>query len=367
MKKKLSIVSRIVLGAVAFSLMFGMATYAQVPYNIGVSQDSGADVKTGNNMPIVSAETAVLMDANSGQILYGKDVHKQMYPASITKILTGILAVEKGNPDDVVTVSPYAQSIESGGVANIGLKKGEQLTQNQLLYGMFLASANEAATVLAEHIGGNVQNFAKMMNDTAKQLGAQNSNFVNPNGLPNDAHVTTAYDMAMITKKAVSMPGVMKYFGAKAYTIPATNKTSKPRVLSTLQKMMKKNSGYYNESVIAGKTGWSTKSGHTMVTVAKKGNATLICVVMKSSNSNTTYTDTANLLEYGFDNFSFSEMQPAVTNIVKNTGNKLGLNSIMADKKARAGVILTVALVSCCLLAAAGMIVYRVKLRNLAE
>lgn len=345
--------------------MFGIATYAKDVYDIGVSEDPGPDVRTSDNLPIVTAETAVLMDAATGQILYGKDVHKQMYPASITKILTGIIADEKGKPDDNVTVSADAESVESGGVANIGLKKGERLTQDQLMYGMFLASANEAAVALAEHIGGNVQNFAKMMNDTAKQLGAKDSNFVTPNGLPDAAHVTSAYDMAMITKKAVSMPGVMKYFGAKTFEIPATNKTSKPRQLATLQKMMKK-TVFYDKDVIAGKTGWSTPSGHTMVTVAKRDGETLICVVMKSSNSDTTYSDTRSLIDFGFESFTFSDPKPIATNTVK-AENKMGLNTMITDKKAKADAILTVILVACCLLAAVGMAVYRFRMRNYAE
>ena len=155
------------------------------------------------------------------------------------------------------------------------------------------------ATVIADKIGGTQDKFVAMMNNYARSLGAKDSHFANPTGLPNAQNLTSAYDMALITRKAYQTPALMKYFGARTYTMPATNKRAKAQAYVTLHKMMKK-TRYYYDGVVAGKTGWETMSGHTLVTVAQKNGRTIICIVMKSSDAETVYTDTTALLNYGF-------------------------------------------------------------------
>lgn len=151
----------------------------------------------------IESDAAICMDGNTGAVLYGKNIEKQEYPASITKIMTVLLALENGNLDDTVTFSENAvYSIEYGS-AHLGLTEGEELTLEQCLYGIMLASANEISNAVAEHIGGSVEKFADMMNQKAEELGCVNTHFVNPNGLHDDNHYTCAYDMALITQAAM--------------------------------------------------------------------------------------------------------------------------------------------------------------------
>ena len=250
------------------------------------------------HVPAVTAQTAIVADAVNGRVVCQKDMHKKMYPASITKIMTGLLAVEKGRDTDSIIVTPEVRKNLISGAQNIDLKDGERITQQEALYTMFLRSANDSANALAIHIGGTMQNFVGMMNARAKVLGCTDTHFANANGLPDKDNVTSAYDMAIITKKAVEEPKLMEYFGATAYAMPATNKR-KATTYTTLHKMMR-NTVYKYSGVIAGKTGWETMSGHTLVTVARRDGRTLICVVMKSSSGYSIYSDTIALLNYGF-------------------------------------------------------------------
>ncbi len=152
--------------------------------------------------PEVSATTAVVIDADTGQVLYDKHSQIQRYPASITKIVTAIVALEAGNLDDIVKVSRKAAYQEG---SSIYLKPGEELTLEELLYGILLASGNDAAVAIAEHISGSVASFAELMNEKTKKMGAKNSNFLNPSGLPEAGHYSTAYDLAMIMRYALQM------------------------------------------------------------------------------------------------------------------------------------------------------------------
>jgi D-alanyl-D-alanine carboxypeptidase (penicillin-binding protein 5/6) len=264
-----------------------------------VDSNSSAGNTSLASPPAITAETAIVADAQSGLIYYQKNMHTQMYPASITKILTGLLAVEKGNPNDIITVPDDIDKGMPSDSATIALTGGEQITQDEALYTMFLASANDSANALALHIGGTIPNFVDMMNARAKELGAVDSHFDNANGLPDKNNLTSAYDMALITKAALDNTTLMKYFGATSYTLPATNKRPKPEAFTTLQKMMK-DTVYQYDGTIAGKTGWETMSGHTLVTAARRNGRTLICVVMKSSDAYTVYKDSIALLNYVF-------------------------------------------------------------------
>jgi D-alanyl-D-alanine carboxypeptidase (penicillin-binding protein 5/6) len=264
-----------------------------------IASSSTAVSSSSTNAPAITAETAIVADANTGLIYYQKDMHTQMYPASITKILTGLLAVEKGSPQDVITIPDDIDKGMPSNSATIALTGGEQITQEEALYTMFLASANDSANALALHIGGTIANFVDMMNARAKELGAVDSHFDNANGLPDKNNVTSAFDMAIITKAALANTSLMKYFGATSYVLPPTNKRSNSEVFTTLQKMMK-DTAYQYDGTIAGKTGWETMSGHTLVTVARRNGRTLICVVMKSSDAYTVYNDTIALLNYVF-------------------------------------------------------------------
>lgn len=267
--------------------------------------------------PQIAAQSAVLLDANTMQVYYNKNMHEQLYPASITKIMTGLLVAENGNPNALVTVGNDVGNAQSMSVANIALQPGEQLTQDSLMYTMFLASANDAAYVLAEDIGGTVGNFVSMMNYRARQLGATDTHFDNPNGLPDKNNYTSAYDMALIARQAVNNTEELKYFGATAYTLPSDNIKKTSEHYGTLVNMLRPDSQFYYNGIIAGKSGWIEMSGYTLVTAAKRGDRTLICVQMKSDGWSSIYNDSKALFDYGFaqpESVQVSSQQNSIVN-----------------------------------------------------
>lgn len=288
-----------------------------------------ADVKTLNKKatpPEIVAEAGVLIDANSGTVLYNKNMNEKMYPASITKILTTLLALENSSLTDKVTYSHYDVFSLEPGSANIAMDEDEVISMKDTLSAVMLASANECANAAGEYVGKNsdaykkkieklsasnktydesevaISVFADMMNARAKQAGAKNSNFKNPNGLFDKDHYTTCYDMAMIMRDAIKNEAFLKIESSYAYTIGKTNKTSEERPFTNRHAMMNPYKPEYDETIIAGKTGYVDEAGNTLVTVSKRENMTLISVVMKS-NTLSVYNDTKALLDYGFNNY----------------------------------------------------------------
>ncbi|MDR1068835.1 MAG: serine hydrolase, partial [Clostridiales Family XIII bacterium] len=189
-----------------------------------------------NRLPDVTAPSAILIDASSGQVLFEKNADSTRAPASLTKIMTALLAIEELEPDKTVTVDDEAADTAAKG-ANIGLKEGEKITADDLIYAMLLPSANEAAVAAAKAIDGDTQKFAERMNEKAAALGTNTTNFMNPNGLPETDHYTTARDMAVIARAAMKNESFRKYAGTVSHTIPATNK-SDARDLKNGNKML---------------------------------------------------------------------------------------------------------------------------------
>ena len=202
--------------------------------------------------------------------------------------------------DEKVTMSHFAVYSLPYGAAHIGLKEGETISVEECLYALMLASANEVAYGLAEHIGGSVEGFADMMNQRAAEIGATNTHFVNPNGLPDEEHYTTAYDMALITKEALKYEDFSTIIGTKMYIIDKTKMTDEKRYANNFHRMLYEDNTEYYDGIIGGKTGYTEESGNTLVTVAKRDGRTLICVVL---NSKKIYPDTTKLLDFGFDKF----------------------------------------------------------------
>lgn len=254
-----------------------------------------------NKAPAINACTAILIDARTGQVLYDKKAYNWMYPASTTKILTALLAIENLNLDKEVTVSSTACKIP-GDSSTIGIKPGEKIKVRELLYALLLNSANEAANILAEQVSGSVKAFAVKMNQRAKQLGAIGSNFVNANGYPDNRHHTTAYDLSRIAMTAMKNPVFRQIVSTMTHKIPPTNMHINGILLSNTNKLVNKNKGsqYFYQYATGIKTGTSSSSGCVLVSSAKKGNVELISVVMKSSNM---YGDSIKLFNYGFNNF----------------------------------------------------------------
>ncbi|SJZ67581.1 D-alanyl-D-alanine carboxypeptidase [Anaerorhabdus furcosa] len=250
----------------------------------------------------LNAKSAVLIDAKTGMVLYQKNMDQQMFPASITKILTNYIALEKLGKDDLLTASATAIDNIDRSSSHIWLDYGEQAPVIDLVYASIMQSANDASNVLAEAVGGTQEDFAKLMNEVAKNAGAKNSNFTNAHGLPDDAHVTTAYDMAMITRAALRNENFKEVFGQVRYDMAPTNKQKDTRVFSSANEMIK-NSKFKYDYATGGKTGWTEVAGYTMVNSATKDNMDLIGVVMGCDNADSRYEDMTKLFNYGFDNY----------------------------------------------------------------
>lgn len=276
------------------------------------------DVKAADywpDAPETLSPGVILMEESTGTILYEKNSDEAHYPASITKIMTTLLALENGNLSDMVTFSDDAiNNTEGSGIAR---DYGEQMTLEQCLYGVMLESANECAYAVAEHVGGTVENFVDMMNAKAKELGCTNTHFANPHGLQDENHYTTAHDMALIAQAAYQNETFRIIIGTKMYTIPPTNKHAEETVLRNHHDMLctyhNANRKYLYPYCVGGKTGYTATANSTLVTYAEKDGMTLICVVMDTQSPNQ-FIDTVNLFDYAFDNFQ-------VLNVAENDTN----------------------------------------------
>ena len=267
------------------------------------TNETQANEATANDTLSLAAETAVLIDAASVEILYDKDADKKMYPASITKLMTILLALENGKLTDEITFSHDAVYNIEPGSAHIAILEGETLTLEQVLHAIILRSANEASNGVAEYVDGSVEAFAKHMTERAKELGCTNTNFVNANGLFDENHYTTAHDMALIARELLKHEEYRSMMSETDYEIPPTNLQTETRYLHGQHQMLNPNSIYYYKDAIGGKTGYTVEAGNTLVTYAERDGLTLIAVVMKCNGAEH-YTDTAALFDYGFANYA---------------------------------------------------------------
>lgn len=279
------------------------ATPTPVPHTEYYEQAPDTDSIEGwPQGPKIEGESAILVDMVTGAVLYSKNADKVQYPASITKIMTSLLAAEHLNMKDKIVMSQSAAyGITISDSSSIYADTGEEFTTEQAMMAVMLQSANEMTLALAEETSGSVKKFVELMNLKAKQLGCTGTHFNNPNGLPDELHYTTASDMTKIARAAWYNPTFRKYTTTTYYEIPPTNKFAETRYLLNHHKMMKGNT-YAYEGVMGGKTGYTDAAGNTLVTYAKRGNMRLVSVVMKSING--AYADTAALLDYGFNNFT---------------------------------------------------------------
>lgn len=281
--------------------------------------------------PEIVSEAGFLMEVNSGNVLYSKNSTEKLYPASTTKIMTAILTLENCKLDDIATVSQNAVDLVPTGYTNAKLVPGEEMRIEDLLYGLMLNSANEAANVLGEHISGTIDKFSELMNKKAEELGCKNTHFVNTNGMHNENHYTTAEDLAKIAVYCMKNEEFRKIVSTVEYTLPATNKyKNADRVMKNTNLLINPNSKYFSQYVIGVKTGYTKEAGNCLVSYAEKDEAKLICVTLKagssSDSSNQRFIDSKELLEYGLDNFSNREIVKENKFIdrveVKNATNK---------------------------------------------
>lgn len=267
----------------------------------------------------VDSKAAVLMEANTGAVLYAKNMEEELPPASITKIMTALVALENGSLDDVVVFSQYAVNSIEYGSSHLGLTEGEELTLEQCLYGIMLASANEISNAVAEHIGGNIKNFTDMMNARAAQIGCTHTHFVNAHGLSEEGHYVCARDMALIMREALKNQKFREIIGTVEYEYPKTNLVDEPRYFMNHHKMISE-TGMLYDGCIGGKNGFTDEAGNTLVTAAARDGLTLISVVLQAPGLYVSYDDTKTVLDYGFANFSNTQIDNANSADLEITG-----------------------------------------------
>lgn len=235
------------------------------------------------------SDAAILMDSNSGTVLYEKNCTKKMYPASTTKIMTAILALEKCNLDDIVTVNYSALFAVPSGYSIAALQTNEELTISQLLQVLLVHSANDAANVIAEHISGSISEFSNLMNEKAVEIGCTNTHFLNPSGIHHDDHYSTAKDLAVMMEYCMRNSEFRKIVSMTSCTIPATNKYDKRTFTNTngliINKPSKSSNNYYYEYCIGGKTGYTSQAKNCLISVSSKDNLELICVILGASQT----------------------------------------------------------------------------------
>ena len=310
------------LSTIAAVSIIAVTTFSVTANVSAAASDSSTAPKAAwPDAPSITCESAILIDADTGSILYEKDSHRKAYPASTTKILTGLLTIENCNLNDTMTFSSKAaNSVNPYEDANLSMKAGEQITVEQALYGLLLYSANEIAYGLAEQVAGSADAFIDMMNNKAKELGAINTHFANPSGLYNPNHYTTAYDMAMIARGCYNNASFVNIDStSSSYTIPATNMSAQ-RTIKHRHKMLKGREFYY-EYCKGGKTGFTDESLMTLVTFAEKDGMRLICVVFRSPDDSTRYIDTRALFDWGFGNFKKSTTSNSQISSLFSTDN----------------------------------------------
>lgn len=255
-------------------------------------------VSAQENAPQIIGESAIVVDVETGEVLYEKASDTRHYPASITKCMTSLIVLGHRNLDDTVEYSREALlSIESGSSAAY-IKSGEIMTVEDSLYVMMLHSANDIAHGLAYDISGNLPGFAQLMNEKAEELGCTDTNFVNASGLQDENHYTTAKDMSKIAQAAYNNKTLRKIMETVEFNQPATNLTKNTRRWVNGNRMIREESEYYYEPCLGGKTGYTITAGGTLVTYAKIQNRVLACVILKSKNSATAYEDSIKLYDY---------------------------------------------------------------------
>ena len=267
----------------------------------------------------IESEAGIVMDADSGAVLFGQNIHVQKAPASITKILTALVVIENSSLDDTITFSHDAvYNVEDGSGNKNAIEEGDTLSVRDCLYLLLMRSSNQAANALAEHVGGSRDGFVKMMNEKTAELGCENSHFANPSGLNDDTQLTSVYDMALIASAAYKNDTLLTISKDKSYRLPATKNNPDGVTIQPEHKLLittDTESPNYYPYAVAGKTGYTSIAGQTLVTYAIKDDRRQIAVTMKSTQA-THYQDTIALLDFGFLRFkdvNISENETAYT------------------------------------------------------
>lgn len=273
------------------------ASYSTTEPVQAVSGQAGTSAAAEIAEPQIAAEGAILYDVTHDKFLFEKNADKKFYPASITKLLTALLVLEHADLNETVTFSENAVTRLESGAVTLQLQEGDQVSVKDCLYGLLLKSANEVANGLAEHVGGTIYGFADMMNAKAAELGCTDSHFVNPNGLNNQDHYTTARDMAKIAKAAFANETLCEIASTTSYKFPAT-KAAGERTITMGHKMLYSSDSRYYDGIVGGKTGYTSLAGNTLVTCVEKDGVRMIAVILQSRSTH--YADTKGLFDYGY-------------------------------------------------------------------
>lgn len=291
------LLQKFLYGILAATILF---TSAPIP---AYAEETVAASSDWPEPPKITSAAAIVMEASTGSILYNKAAYDSFYPASTTKLMTSLLAIEQCPLSDIITCSYDSVHGIDKDSSRIGLAVGESIDMENALYAILLASANEVSYAVAEHIGTTPDRFVDMMNKRAEELGCVNTHFSNPHGLDDPEHYSCPYDLALIAKKAIEYTTFRRISGSYYHRIPETNKNVARDIGNTHQIIRKR---IACEGVFAGKTGSTSLAGNCLVTCAERDGMTLICVIMKAPDSTTVYDDTIALLDYAFKNFSLT-------------------------------------------------------------
>ena len=293
---------------VPYTINSDVSAFSVLPSDMEVKIDSfasalcvgNANVMTNTSVNMAEANAAALFDLNKSGIIYAKNLHQRLQPASLTKVLTALVALEEGNPDDIIRVTKEVKITESGATL-CGLEEGDTLTMNQALHALLIHSANDAANAIAIHLGGSLEGFSVMMNEKAKQLGATNSNFVNPHGLTHDDHYTTIYDLYLIFNKAVQYEIFNQIIHMVDYKTSYQDKdgNEKEMEFSSTNLFLR---GQYDSpnkvTVIGGKTGTTNAAGNCLILLTKDASGNpYISVILRSKERGLLYEQMIDLLE----------------------------------------------------------------------
>lgn len=289
--------------------------------------------------PNINAEGAISVELSTGKVVYEKNAHQKMYPASTTKVMTALLVLENCSLDEKAKVSYEAIQAVPEGYSNANLQVGEEMSIKDLLYALMLPSANEAANVLAEHVAGSVESFSTMMNTRAEELGCETTYFVNPNGVHNENHYSSPYDLYLIAKEAMKNETFRKIVSTAKYTLPATEIYPKnDRTFTNTNKLIIYNNSnradnYYYKDAIGIKTGFTSQAGNCLISAASRDGLEFISVVLnaKLTDDGLSYRflDSIELFNYDYDNYEFTTLNEAdkklesieIKNATKDTKN----------------------------------------------
>ncbi|WP_097004833.1 D-alanyl-D-alanine carboxypeptidase family protein [Lacrimispora amygdalina] len=282
---------KVLLSCILICQLFLMTVYAKPDW----PSDTG-----------IQAEAGIVIDADSGTVIFGQNIHAAYPPASITKILTALIVLENSNLSDMVTFSKDSvYNVEEGSGNKLNVTNGDTLSVEDCLYSLILHSCNQAANALAEHVAGSREEFVRMMNDKLTELGCTESHFDNPSGLNGDTQYVTAYDMALIARAAYNNKKLVEISSAISHKIPPTANNPEGLTIYNEHRLVKttdESSQFYYPAAVAGKTGYLIKAGNTLVTYAQKDGRRMISVILKGSPRQY-FVDGKDLLEFGFSQF----------------------------------------------------------------